>query len=281
MDKVSCNGLETSLKTCSHNGWGSHNCRTGENVGIRCFGGCEGDLMLVGGSDSDLLNIFHSGSWGTICNDAFGSEDALVVCKQLKMRTTDVQYYTAGTGTGNIWLDDVACNGQENRLDYCSHRGWNVHNCRHSKDVGVRCYGGYGSVEGDLRLVNGNNHEEGRLEIYYNSKWGTVCDDYFDSSDAVVACRQLGYRTSNPTVYTSGGGTDPVWLDDMACNGTERRIANCRNPGLGTENCGHSEDVGVRCRGEYGVNGNWGYWASWSSCNSTCGSGTRKKNKTM
>lgn len=42
MDDVGCNGLETSLKECLHNGMGIHNCVTNQNVGIRCFGGCEG-----------------------------------------------------------------------------------------------------------------------------------------------------------------------------------------------------------------------------------------------
>lgn len=46
MDEVGCNGLETSLKECSHKGWGNHGCSSFQGVGIRCFGGCEGILVL-------------------------------------------------------------------------------------------------------------------------------------------------------------------------------------------------------------------------------------------
>ena len=44
-----------------------------------------------------------------------------------------------------------------------------------------------------LRLVDGDHSASGRLDIYYNDEWGSICDDKFDRNDAKVACRQLGF----------------------------------------------------------------------------------------
>ena len=47
---------------------------------------------------------------------------------------------------------------------------------------------------GDIRLTGGTYSNEGLLEVYCNGQWGTVCDDSFSGTDALVACRQLGYN---------------------------------------------------------------------------------------
>jgi len=46
---------------------------------------------------------------------------------------------------------------------------------------------------GDIRLQGGQNPLEGRVEICNINQWGTVCDDFWDTTDANVACRQLGF----------------------------------------------------------------------------------------
>ena len=48
-------------------------------------------------------------------------------------------------------------------------------------------------VDGDVRLVGGTNPREGRVEVCYFNQWGTICDDFWGTADARVACRQLGF----------------------------------------------------------------------------------------
>ena len=100
-----------------------------------------------------------------------------------------------------------------------------------------------------VRLADGPNIYEGRVEVYYNGEWGTVCDDDWDLNDAQVVCRQLGFGPPI-TVWDKafyGEGSGQIWLDDLACVGTELTIEDCSHRGWGIENCGHLEDAGVKC----------------------------------
>ena len=59
-------------------------------------------------------------------------------------------------------------------------------------------------VHDTIRLVDGSNVTEGRVEICKNGIWGTICDDIWDSPDALVVCRELGYAyEGNTSSYVS------------------------------------------------------------------------------
>ncbi|XP_056256770.1 immunoglobulin superfamily member 1 [Seriola aureovittata] len=77
----------------------------------------------------------------TVCNNNWDVNAAKVVCKNLDCGTalSAPQSALFGPGTGQIWLDDVDCSGNEGSLGACQHRGFGKHNCKHSEDAGVVC----------------------------------------------------------------------------------------------------------------------------------------------
>ena len=224
LDHMKCSGFETHLLDCQHNGIGILSyCDHSKDAGVRCYDqladNCSnGDVRIVGGDEYEgRVELCYNNRWGTVCHDYWDYKDAVVVCNQLGYsgknfisqptsvvsrsllpstggEATTYHYY--GYGHGLIVLDSVVCSGFESNLLGCQHNGIGVITyCDHSKDAGARCLSAPAKncSNGELRLVGGDVDNEGRVEVCYNNRWGTVCHDYWDSQDAAVACRQLGY----------------------------------------------------------------------------------------
>lgn len=109
--------------------------------------------------------------------------------------------------------------------------------------------------DGDIRLRGINSTAtQGRVEVFYSGAWGTVCNDGFGVSEAIVVCRQIvpSVDPVNAQAVTDGrfgpGTADmAILMDDINCDGTETRLINCLFAGWGQTNCDHTEDVGVIC----------------------------------
>ncbi|XP_064388469.1 neurotrypsin-like [Halichondria panicea] len=234
-------------------------------------GQSSGDLRLVGsfrqtGGSSGRLEVYYNRQWGTVCQDNFSQDDAVVACRQLGF-STYTQYGTVGrldfseaSSFTPTWLDELRCRGTESRLGNCRANPIGVEDCTHSEDIALVCTtsttASTASPNGDLRLIDRSGQtigSSGRLEVYYNGQWGTVCDDLFGPNDAVVACRQLGFSTYTRygTVRTLGfsqpSSSTRTWLDNLRCSGTESRLINCPANPIGVEDCSHFEDIALIC----------------------------------
>eukprot|EP00662_Eupelagonemidae_sp_cell21_P056998 gene56998-biopygen84186 len=195
-------------------------------------------VRLIGGANATegRVEVFHGGSWNTVCDNAWD--------------------------LGNILLDNVQCTGTEMSIDACSHSGVNAHSCGHGQDASAVC-----GVPPDwaVRLVNGTNRYEGRVEVYHSHIWHTVCSDLWDTDDGDVVCRQLGFGLATAVHHGSffGRGSGSTLLhgalttsisrycDDLRCSGMEATIQACPHSGAYHHNCSHHEDASVVCAVSY------------------------------
>ncbi|XP_025102832.1 deleted in malignant brain tumors 1 protein-like isoform X2 [Pomacea canaliculata] len=246
--KMICTGTESKLSECKRDKL--NDCNHSTDIGVICnIPGQITPRLVEGNASSGRLEILYNGTWNLVCDEGFGLQEAEVACRMLgfdsngEARVMSLPYGNSSTRTisGN-----VTCRGTEGSLAECEHPGFNTIDCVKSQVVGISC-----SVPTDhtLRLANGHLWS-GRLEIFYNQRWRTLCESGFGQREAQVVCGMLNY-SSPGAIYDYpgryGSGSEPVWLANVKCAGTETSLLRCSHDGLYEQDCGPLSDIAVIC----------------------------------
>ncbi|NXY51758.1 C163A protein, partial [Ceuthmochares aereus] len=153
-------------------------------------------------------------------------------------------------GTGDMWPDNLGCVGSERHPGECPTAVLGEPDCVPGHAAAVTCSGLYGTCSRHVRLAGGPGRCAGRVEVYVQGSWATVCEDTWDMSAAGVVCRQLGCGTAlaAPDSARFGASMMPPWLVAVGCAGTEASLWDC--PARAQGGCRRGGGAGAVCSGQ-------------------------------
>ncbi|XP_049334573.1 deleted in malignant brain tumors 1 protein isoform X2 [Astyanax mexicanus] len=236
VEYANCAGSESSLKNCRSYDWGRQRCNHDEDAGAVCA-----EVRLVGRSRcSGRVEVLHGESWVTVCDADFDQQGAEVVCRELGCGSPVEVLGAAAFGRveGQVWSEELQCRGNKSQIHFCPKSSSLKHNCSHDNDVGLVC-------ADSVRLVDGGHRCAGRVEVFYNRTWRSVCGKNWDIRDAAVVCRELG--CGEAVFKNVQFGPRSAWMDDVNCSGSESSVKHCRSAGWVEQICNRL--AGVICSG--------------------------------
>ncbi|XP_043538437.1 scavenger receptor cysteine-rich type 1 protein M130-like [Chiloscyllium plagiosum] len=245
---VQCHGQELLLRDCNISNTLNQFVSDSTDVGVLCSEHIQLRLSDGWTRCAGRLEIYYGGIWGSVCDDAWDEIDAQVVCKQLGCgKTLDMTpHFSFEPGSGPIWLKDVKCSGNESLLWECpSAQLGQQDDCSHKEDVRIVC-----SEHKEVRLANGKHRCQGRIEVFDNGTWGTVCLENPDGRSAERICEDFDcgdLLSIDFDAQSFGKGTGPVWLGGLECLSHRSAVRQCQADPWGRCSSGQLENAGVFC----------------------------------
>ncbi|MGH0169076.1 UNVERIFIED_CONTAM: hypothetical protein FKN15_056154 [Acipenser sinensis] len=247
-DSFHCRGNESRLRDCMVS-WDQRVCDHGRDASIICTE--EDWLLRLRGGESRCdgsVEVFLNSTWGRVSDTEWDLQDASVVCRHLNCGLAIEAHNPSKYAPGNspVLLSQIECKGNESSLQGC-HFSQSNESANSSVSVGVLC-----TEFKDLRLVSAEFDCAGRLEIFYNGTWGSVCSNKMSSTTVNMICQQLGCGGKGTLQYTNqfGAGSGPKWLDEVVCHGFESVLWQCSSLPWGQNTCQDSEVAGIECLAE-------------------------------
>ncbi|XP_049880700.1 lysyl oxidase homolog 2 [Pectinophora gossypiella] len=219
----------------------------------------EGRIRLIGGPNKFEGNvyIYHAGRWGAICDDSWDDAAAQVVCRYFNKTGSATRGGQYGEAHRKFWMDDVVCEGDETSVSKCIFSGWGSSDCEPTEAAGVRCKDSLTSKPenivkkkskkklhevldvntASLRLSGGRSSSEGRVEIYHNGTWGSICADGWTLYEASTVCRHLALGFAEQALHTDYFGASILTLSGVQCDGNENNLFMCRHQQIGDVTC--------------------------------------------
>nr|KAF6374164.1 hypothetical protein mPipKuh1_009403 [Pipistrellus kuhlii] len=248
LDQVNCNGKEAHMWQCPSHGWGQHNCGHKEDAGAICSEFLALKLTSETGRETcaGRLELFYNGTWGSIGKNNMSQITVDVACRQLGCadKGTISPASAVKTMSRYMWVDNVQCPKGPDTLWACPSSPWKQRLASPSEETWITC-------SSKIRLQEGNTTCAGRVEVWHEGSWGTVCNDSWNLDSAQVVCRQLGCGSALKALKEAafGLGTGPIWLSEVKCKGNESSLWDCPAKSWGNSDCGHKEDAAVMCSG--------------------------------
>ncbi|KAL7882620.1 hypothetical protein SRHO_G00002780 [Serrasalmus rhombeus] len=194
-----CSGSEAHLGNCSSAQ--AVNCSSREQLSVFCSEFKE--IRLTEGCQGNL-EVFYNETWGNVCTNNMDEETISLICQELNCgRSGSLSQTKARVESAPNWLDDLKCRKHDFTLWQCPSSAWGQNSCDDLNEVAhITCSGEINhsllrnhlkcssfpnqsqcSKHLPLRLSGGNGSCSGRLEVYHNAEWGSVCDNEWDISD--------------------------------------------------------------------------------------------------